>query len=800
MLVSVKWLRDYVDFPMSVAELGQRLTMVGLELEGLEERPAALQQVISARIETVSKHPLTDRLRLCDVSSGNRTYRVVCGASNVDTSAVVALALPGATLPSGLIIQETTIRGEHSQGMLCSQLELGLGDDTSGIWLLSPETKVGIPLAEALGISDTVFDISITPNRSDCLSVVGIAREVAAICGIPLRYPEIICNETGPPVDSLGAVTIDDPVGCPRYAGRIIDGVQIGASPEWLRSRLETAGIRSINNIVDVTNFVLLELGQPLHAFDFDQLAESRIVVRRAHAGERFTTLDGVERDLCQDTLLICDGRRPVAIAGVMGGLNSEITTETTRVLIESAYFQPQGIRRTSKKLGLRSESSYRFERGVDHEGVIRALDRAAQLMLDVGGGRLAAGRIDVYPTPIRQPTIDLRVDRTNRFLGTRLAAAQMARILSSIEMQVEVLDDNRLQVVPPSFRQDVSREVDLMEEIARLAGYDTIPSTFPEASAHAGIPDVHLTTRESIRDALAGFGFAETITYSFISQVSLEQLRLPEDDRRVRTLKLQNPLSEDQAVMRTSLVPGLLATARRNFDHRNMDLRIYELSKVFLTTTDELPEEHYHLAGLMTGMRHPQRFYGGDDKIDYSDVKGVVETLTGLFHLNDCRFRQEPLQPYLDPGMAAAVFHGDQRLGTLGRLHPEVEGNCDLKAPVFLFELDFDQLFRLRGVRPFFQALPKFPSVTRDMALVVDDYLSVQDPIDFIVDQRQPLLEQLETFDLYRHPQLGKGKKSIGYRLVYRASDRSMTDEEVNVIHDGLVQKVLEAFQAVLR
>jgi phenylalanyl-tRNA synthetase beta chain len=800
MLVSVKWLRDYVDFPLTVAELGERLTMVGLELEGLEERHTVLQHVVTARVQSVRKHPQADRLHLCEVSTGSRTYRVVCAAPNVAESALVALALPGATLPSGISIQESSIRGELSQGMLCSQRELGLGDDASGVWLLPSDTGVGVPLAAVLGISDTVMDISITPNRSDCLSVVGIAREAAAICRVPLQYPAIACDETGPSIDSLGAVAIDDQVGCPRYAARILEGVRIGPSPEWLQKRLDSAGMRSINNIVDVTNFVLMELGQPLHAFDFDQLAEHRIVVRRAHPGERFTTLDGVDHDLHPDTLLICDGQRPVAIAGVMGGLNSEITVETTRVFIESAYFQPQGIRRTSKKLGLHTESSYRFERGVDPEGVIRALDRAAQLMVEVGGGHMATGRIDEYPVPITQPVLNLRVDRTNRFLGTKLTVGQMAEILISIEMQVEKQDDNGLQVVPPSFRQDVSREVDLMEEIARLAGYDTISSTSPVASVSAEVPEAHLVSREAVRGVLTGFGFVETVTYSFISQASLAQLRLPEDDRRNRPLKLQNPLSEDQAVMRTSLVPGLLATTRRNFDYRNVNLRIYELSKVFLANEEELPEERYHLAGFMTGMRHPQLLYGGEEKIEYADVKGVVEALLRSFHLHDCQYRNEPLDPYLDPWGAAVLFHGAQRLGTLGRLHPEVERDWDLKTPVFLFELDYDLLFQLRGTRPFYQSLPKFPSVTRDMALVVADSLPVQQPMDFITEQNEPLLEQLEIFDLYRNPQLGKGKKSVGYRLVYRAPNRNMTDEEANSIHEGLVQKVLRTFHAVLR
>jgi phenylalanyl-tRNA synthetase beta chain len=800
MLVSVKWLRDYASFSLRIEELTDRLTMVGLEVDAVEQRYESLQNVVTARLESFHKHPQADRLHVCEVSSGGKTYQVTCGAPNLVPGAIVALALPGAQLPSGVLIQETRIRGELSQGMLCSQRELELGEDAAGIWCLPPETPLGVPLGEALGISDTVLDVAITPNRSDCLSILGVAREVAAICGQTLDYPHIVLKESGPAIDSLSSVTIDDASGCPRYAARILDGVAIGPSPDWLRRRLESVGLRSINNIVDVTNFVLMELGQPLHAFDFDRLEEHRIVVRRAREGERFTTLDGVERTLLDDTLMICDGRKPVAVAGIMGGQESEITTTTTRVLIESAYFQPQSIRRTSKKLGLRSESSYRFERGVDPEGVIRALDRAAQLMLEVGGGRLATGRIDVYPVALIQPELILRVERTNRFLGTAFSALEMARILRSIEMQVQVLDDQRLQVTPPPFRQDVTREVDLMEEIARLAGYDKIPSSYPQVILYGEAPNPHLADRECTRAVLAGCGFFEATNYSFVAQQSLDQLRLPPEDRRTQPLKLQNPLSEDQAVMRTSLLPGLLHTAQRNLDHRNVNLRLFELSKVFLPSDRELPEERFQLTGLMTGMRNPQVLYGAEQKVDFTDLKGIVETILRQFQLNECRFRTDQLEPYVDPWGAASLWCGSQRLGVLGRLHAEVEKSFDLKAPVFIFEVDFDNLYELKKPPSLYQPLPKFPSVTRDMALIVDELVAVQRPMDFLQEQQEPLLEHLEVFDLYQHQQLGEGKKSVGYRLVYRAADRNLTDEEVNALHTGLVEKVLQAFGARLR
>lgn len=801
MIVSLKWLRDYVDIPLSVNDLADRLTMVGLEIEGIRQQSEFLEKVMTVRLEEIRKHPRADRLHLCKVSDGRKTYRVVCGAPNLEPGITVPLALPGGTLPSGMTLEETHIRGELSQGMLCSQKELQLGEDASGIWHLPPETPIGVPLAEALGRDDVILEVGITPNRSDCLSIIGIAREIAAICGASLRYPPVSVEEQGPSVDTLSSVTVLDSVGCPRYTARIVEGVRIGPSPAWLRQRLEAVGLRPINNIVDVTNFILMELGQPLHAFDFDRLSEHRIVVRRAKEGERFTTLDGVERTLFDDTLLICDGSGPVAIAGIMGGLDSEITSDTTRVLIESAYFQPQCIRRSSKKLGLRSESSYRFERGIDPDGVLRALDRAAQLMQEVGGGKIASGRIDVYPHPIERPVLTLRVARTAQFLGTPIEAPEMAKVLRSIEMDVEPVDSDRLKVIPPSFRPDITREVDLSEEVARLIGYDRIPVTYPEVVIHTEPDDPHRRMREEAKGVLKECGFFELITYSFISLQSLQKLGLPSDDPRLRPLQLLNPLTEEQAVMRTSLIPALIQTVRYNFDRQNDDLRVFELSKVFLPRKDNVqPNEAFHLVGALTGKRNPHLLYGGEAEVDYADVKGSVECILDLFHGESVRYAAENLPPYLDPAAAATVFFNGEPVGVLGRLHPEIGENFDLKKPVFLFELDFDRLYALGRPRPLYQPLPKFPSVVRDMALIVDEDLPVQEPLDFILKEQEPFLERTEIFDLYRNPQFGAGKKSVGYRLTYRAADRSLTDDEVNDIHNRLVKKVLDTFRASLR
>ena len=801
MNVSMNWLRNYVDIPLSVEELAHRLTMVGLEVEGVRDLGQPYRHVITAKIEAILPHPRADRLRLCDLSAGRESFRVVCGAPNIQVGKVVPLALEGARLPSGTEIRAATIRGETSRGMLCSQKELGLGDDASGVWILPSETPAGVPFGEALGLDDTVLEVGVTPNRCDCLSMVGIAREVAAICGTRLRYPPSTLEETGPPVDRLGVVTIEDPEGCPRYAARILEGVAVGPSPSWLRRSLESVGLRSINNLVDVTNYVLMELGQPLHAFDLDRLAQNRIVVRRANLGEKFITLDGVERTLFEDTLLICDGREPVAVAGIMGGLYSEISPQSTRVLIESAYFQPRSIRRSSRKLGLRTESSYRFERGIDPEGVLRAVDRAARLMMELGGGQIARGRIDVYPNPYRSPVIELRVDKVNAFLGTKLDASRMAQALKSIELEVEPLDKNRLKVVPPSFRPDLTREEDLAEEVARLNGYDQVPVTMPWVATQSAPLDPHMRLRHETKALLQGCGFLEVLNYSFISRDWLRKLRLPPDDPRLDPIAVLNPLSEDQGVMRTSLIPGLIETARHNFDHRNDDLRIFELSKVFLKREGEvLADEPHRLAGLMAGKRVPGALYGSAESVDFADVKGVVEEVLELFRIPGVRYAARDLPPYLDPYRSATLFCGSDGIGSLGRLREEVREAFDLRNPAFVFDLDFDRLYSLLGPPSRFRALPKFPSVARDMALVVDEELPALEIQDFLLQQQEPLMEQVEIFDIYRHPQMGPGKKSLGYRVVYRAADRSLTDEEVNAIHTRLAEKVLRQFQATLR
>ncbi len=799
MLISFNWLKTYVEINVSPQQLAESLTMVGLEVEYLERLHAELEKVVVARIEQILPHPNADKLKICQVNTGKEIIPVVCGAPNIAEGQNVALVPPGCKLPSGMEVKVAKIRGVKSYGMLCSEKELGIGSDHSGIVVLEGKYTPGENFLRAKGLEDWILEVAITPNRGDCLSHLGIARETAAILGKKVKYPVIQLDETGPPVESLTSVTLDDPIRCPRYSARVIEGVEIKSSPDWLRARLESVGLRSINNIVDVTNYVMLEYGQPLHAFDFDRLAEHRIVVRTARDNERFVTLDGVEHLLDSDMLLICDGEKGVALAGIMGGENSEIQPDTKNVLIESAFFDPYSIRKTSKKLGINTESSYRFERRVDPDGVIKALDRAAQLMLEVGGGQLAAGRVDQYPAPFEPVTVEISTQKANRFLGTSFQKSEVEDVLQSIELETLPVGDDVLKVNIPLFRGDITREVDLFEEVARLKGYDLIPDTVPVASLGASPPDPFLVFCDKLRDTVAGLGFSELITYSFIHRNWIERLRLSKNDWRNRVVEIKNPLSEEQSVMRTTLIPCLLETVRRNIYRKNVDLRIFELSRVFVPEENkDLPDEPSQLVGAITGARESAVLYNREEFVNFYDLKGVVEGILSVLKLK-VRFCPSRIEPYFDSAEAASIALGNDVIGQLGLINEEVAKSFGIRVPVYVFEMWIRELYEKSKVSVGFQPLPKFPSVTRDLAIVVDQEVPAQAIVDMLLSSNEPLLESVLVFDVYRGKKLKPGKVSIGYRLTYRAPDRNLTDEEVNKVHNRLAKKVIKKFKAAL-
>ncbi|HPK54458.1 MAG TPA: phenylalanine--tRNA ligase subunit beta, partial [Smithellaceae bacterium] len=583
MLVSLKWLKDYVDIDLTPAELAEALTMAGLEVDEIKVVKPAFTGVVAAEILSVKPHPAADKLSLCAVTDGSLNYPVVCGAKNIKAGDIVPLAKIGATIPGGYTIKASVLRGEKSDGMLCSAAELEIGDDASGIMQLPHDITPGAPLEDALDLGDTVLDIGITPNRADCLSMVGIAREAAAITGKKIKLPVVAIRENEDDMKKATSVQIIDADLCPRYTARMIKNVKVGPSPVWMKTRLEAAGLRAINNVVDVTNFVMLEMGQPLHAFDFRFLEEGRIVVRRSKQDEEFVSLDGKTRKLPADTLLICDGVKPVAIGGIMGGLNSEVKEDTQTVLLESAYFNPVSIRRSARKMAMPTDAAFRFERGIDPEGVLRALDRAAQLIADTSGGSIYKNCIDEYPQKIVVPSnIPLRLGRINEIIGAKIKGNDVVRILKSIGMDVKKEGRGRYLVTPPSSRVDITGEIDLIEEIARLYGYDLIPMTLPDAAITemANLPRLDL--EERIRKLLTGSGYTEIINFSFISPASVNILCLKENDPRRRLVYIKNPLAEDQAVMRTTMVFGLLDTLKKNANNGCSSLKIFEMGKIF--------------------------------------------------------------------------------------------------------------------------------------------------------------------------------------------------------------------------
>jgi phenylalanyl-tRNA synthetase beta chain len=712
------------------------------------------------------------------------------------------LALPGSLLPGGIAVAESIVRGLRSQGMLCSEAELALGPDSTKLLALDTKLSPGTALNQALGLSDAVLEIGLTPNRPDCLSLIGIAREIAGLTGAQLRRPEIRLPQTSEDIQTYTSVVIQAPQHCPRYAARLVDGIQVGPSPFWLQDRLMSVGLRPINNLVDVTNYVMMETGQPLHAFDFDHLAENRIVVRTARQDEVFVTLDGKERRLDQETLMICDGQGSVAIGGVMGGMNSEIEDTTQRVLIESAYFNPLSIRRTAKRLGLNTDASHRFERGVDSQGTLYALDRAAQLMTELGQGRLLGGTIDVACDLPVAPTIELSVAATNRLLGLALDASAIAGYLNHVGFAAAPQDGEWIIVQTPSFRVDVTRPEDLMEEVARLHGYDKIPVTFPAMPTDRPVVNKTLDQRQRIRRAMQGLGFNETINYSFIHPASCDRLRLTSDDARRRQVAILNPLTEDQSVMRTSLIPGMLETVCRNISRQSRTLRLFEIGKVFMVREDQLlPEEIEILTACWTGQRTPLGWYAKPEACDFFDLKGVAEGL--LTGLKVPRLQFSPLPEskcrYTRAGVSAVISSNGQALGTIGEVHPQVLAAYDLKQPVFIFEIFMPQLLSVTPDAVEAQQLPKFPSTFRDATLIVDRDIQSGDILDLVRQMCEPLVEDVQLFDLFEGQPIPQGRKSVSLRITYRSSETTLEDESVNRLHKKISDDLVVRFKADL-
>lgn len=801
MIVSYNWLKEFVEFSLLPQELADLLTMLGLEVEAMESRFAGMDEVVVARVEEKAKHPNADKLSLCKVNNGREILNIVCGAQNFKAGDKVALAQVGAVLPGDFRIKRSKIRGEESSGMLCSEKELGLAEESAGIMVLPDDLPLGVPLFVALGLKDTIFEIGLTPNRADCLSVIGIAREIAAKLGLKVKYPRLEVAEGNTPITAIASVTVEDSRLCPRYTARYISGCRIAPSPQWLVNRLNAVGMRSINNVVDVTNYVLLEYGHPLHAFDFARLAGGRIVVRRAGEGERFTTLDGQGRDLKTSDLTIRDGERTVALAGIMGGENSEISDETIDVLLESAYFNPSAIRLTSKRLGLHTESSHRFERGADIQVLTRALDRAASLIAGLAGGTLAKGVIDIYPHKIEPRKILARLDKINHLLGLNLSSDSVKELFHNLEFGVETVEPGVFEVRVPLFRIDIEREIDLIEEVARLNGYERIPVSMPKARVFSDLPPRSQRLEKRLRNLLVAHGFNEVINFSFTSPDSWDKLLLEQDDPRRRNIKLLNPIIEEQSVMRTTLLPTLLETAARNISYRIVNQRIFELRRVYLPRPDqELPHEPLYLAALMTGRRDLEGWNQSKDQVDFYDAKGVVENIFNDLKLPDALYAADKVERFYHPGKACTIYLGQEEIGSIGELHPDIQDNFGIDQSLYYLELNFEKL--VTHSRSTTQILPpsRFPETFRDIAMLIDDEVDANAVISAVNTLDIKEIGEVSIFDVYKGGAIPHGQKSVAIRLRYRSADRTLTDDEVNTAHQRVIDHLVSKLNAVIR
>lgn len=822
MKVSLKWLSEYVEVPEDLKAFCDRLDLTGTGVEGVERTGDMYDHVVTGQILEKVAHPDSDHMWVTkvDVGAANvdkdgnpEPLQIVCGAQNFNQGDHVVVATIGAVLPGDFKIKKSKLRGVVSCGMNCSARELGIGSDHDGIMILPEDAPIGMPLADYLKLSDTILDLEITPNRPDCLSMVGMAREVGAMYARDFKNPldemEASLQEGTdlPSVDELATVTVEDVDRCPRYTARVIKNVKVGPSPDWLAERVTAAGARSINNVVDVTNYILFLLGQPLHAFDYDKLVDetgkANVVVRAAKNGEKLQTLDGEERELTEDMTVIATPEKAVGLAGVMGGFDTEVTDETTTILLEAATFEPGRTSRTSRNLGLISESSMRYERRVDDVEIDRMSAAAAQLLAEVSGGTVVPGLIDVYNTKTEAPTLEFRIPRFQAMMGEAIPRDFTIDILQRLGCSVDAAQEEVLKVVPPTFRPDLEREIDLYEEVLRLYGMDRIPSTLPGGPGRVGIKTEAQRTMDKINNTLRACGLNETMTYSFADPHELEQLRMPTEGMGI-PVELLNPLNAEQSVMRQSIIPGLMRSISYNQSRGVHNIQLYETGVVFFGAEGKKkPKERNRLAAVMAGAMNNPAWNKESVAFDFFDGKGVIESLMRELALAKPRFKALSAEeaPHLQPGRAAQVLDGGTVLGWIGEIHPLACETYEVQAPVVAFELDLDALIKCARPARDYVDVPVFPAVTMDVAFVVDEEVTHEQLLRCITSAGGKLLDTAQLFDVYRDEErLGAGKKSMAYALEYRAADRTLTTEEVDKQHARLIKKVCGATGAEVR
>jgi phenylalanyl-tRNA synthetase, beta subunit, non-spirochete bacterial len=796
MLVPIEWLKEYTDFKVSAEEFCERMIMSGSNIETVEHFGEGIEKIVVGKIVDIEKHPDADKLLVTQIDIGEEDFvQIVTGATNIFEGAYVPVILHGGKLPDGRVIKKGKLRGIESNGMLCSLEELGFEDKVipvdlrDGIWILDQEYPVGMDINEALGLQNTVVDFEITPNRPDCLSMIGMARETAATFGGRLKYPDTACqNEEGKARDYI-EIEIRKPELCRRYVGRIVTDVKIAPSPLWLQKRLMYAGMRPINNIVDITNYVMLEYGQPIHAFDIRDIADRKIIVDTAEEGELFTTLDGTERKLTGSMLMIKDGKRSVALGGVMGGLNSEIKDDTATILVECANFNGDSIRSTSKKLALRTEASSRFEKGIDANLCETAADRVCRLVELLGAGTVTKGSVDVYPVKMETRSVNVRVDRVNTVLGINLTGKEMEDMLRSLEMDVTRLGGS-MKVTPPTIRQDLQEEIDFIEEIARIYGYDKMPVTLPKGNSEAG-KSRERALKDRTREIMTGFGANEIQTYSFVSPRGADYIGIKEDSPKRNFVRLINPLGEENSVMRTTLTPNMMEVLGRNYSRNIARVRAFEIGNTFFKSQDAeaLPDEK---DSMSIGC------YGEGES--FFTLKGMLEELFAFLGIYGVSYITEGNFGTYHPGRCARIVYQDTELGVMGEVHPDVTDKYGIGTRCYCCELAFDQVMEHANTERFYRPLPKYPAMARDIALLVGEDINVAQMENIIRETGAKLLESVSLFDVYRGKQVAEGKKSVAFNLTYRAADRTLTDDEVVKVHQKVLAALRDNLDAVLR
>ncbi len=798
MKVSFKWLKEYVDIILTPADIANRLTMAGTEVKGVQVIGGSWQNIVVGQVVAINSHPNADRLNLATVGLGTEQQTVVTGAPNLKVGDKVAFAYVGAQLIDGhsgqpFRLKSARIRGVVSNGMVCSEKELGISDSHEEIIVLPIEAPVGAPLIDYLG--DVIFDLDITPNRPDCLSIIGIAREISALTGESLHLPEVSYEGTASPIDQQISIEIVAPDLCPRYCASLITGIKIAESPKWVQQRLLACGMRPINNIVDITNYVMLEYGQPLHAFDYQRIRGKRIIVRRATDGEAIVTLDGIERVLSGNMLVIADEEGAVAIAGVMGGANSEVSEETTSILLESANFNPASIHYTGRTLGLPSEACMRFERGIRSELTLPAIGRATRLIIQLTGGEAAKGLADIYPGKIEPEPILLSTSQVNSLLGVEFNVDQIISMLTSLGFDCKTKESD-VWVTTPYWRSDIHKAVDVIEEVARTTGYDKVPATMLSQPLPRQNPEPIISLKEKVSRSLIGYGFQEVITYSLTSLDMLSRLLSEPHTLEPMPLRVANPMTVDQEYLRPNLRANLLGALYANRRHEDSGIRLFELGRVYLPRQKELPEEPEMLCGILSGPRFEKSWQDRDESLDFYDAKGIMEGLLDQLSV-EVSF-EEGSDESLHPNKQAALVIAGNRLGVIGELHPKVAQAFEICEPVCLFEIDLTALLPFTISKKMFQSLPRFPAIVRDLALVVDIGITHQKVQNII--KSFPLVNQVSIFDVYSGEQVPLDKKSLAYRVTFQSPSNTLTDEEVNRVQQQILDKLSHELGATLR